>query len=232
MAGNTKRFGVLTADGGYPASAALDGTETTSWVQGGVTVTGTLQDIADLGGGGVTDGDKGDITVSSSGTVWTVDSDAISNAKLANVATATIKGRSTSGTGDPEDLTASQVRALLGSQSIIVACSDETTALTTGTAKVTFRMPYAFTLTAVRASVTTAPTGSVLTVDINEGGTTILSTKLTIDATEKTSTTAATPPVISDTSLADDAEITIDIDTIGSTIAGAGLKVALIGYAT
>lgn len=116
--------------------------------------------------------------------------------------------------------------------SIIVACSDETTALTTGTAKATFRMPYAFTLTAVRASVTTAPTGAVLTVDINEGGTTILSTKLTIDATEKTSTTAATPAVISDTSLSDDAEITIDIDTVGSTIAGAGLKVTLIGYAT
>lgn len=116
--------------------------------------------------------------------------------------------------------------------SIIIACSDETTALTTGTAKVTFRMPYAFTLTAVRASVTTAPTGSVLTVDINEGGSTILSTKITIDVTEKTSTTAATAPVISDSTLADDAEITIDIDTVGSTVAGAGLKVTLIGYAT
>ena len=112
---------------------------------------------------------------------------------------------------------------------IPIAVSDESTALTTGTAKVTFRMPFAFTLTGVRASVTTAPTGSVLTVDINEGGTSILSTKLTIDASEKTSTTAATPAVISDTALADDAEITIDIDTVGSTVAGAGLKVYLIG---
>jgi hypothetical protein len=117
-------------------------------------------------------------------------------------------------------------------ESIIIACSDETTALTTGTAKVTFRMPYAFTLSAVRASVTTAPTGSVLTVDINESGTTILSTKLTIDASEKTSTTAATAAVISDSSLADDAEMTIDIDGVGSTIAGAGLKVYLIGTRT
>lgn len=118
-------------------------------------------------------------------------------------------------------------------ESIIIAASDETTALTTGTAKVTFRMPYAFTLTAVRASVTTAPTGaSLLTVDINESGTTILSTKITIDASEKTSTTAATPPVISDTALADDAEMTIDIDQVGSTIAGAGLKVYLIGKRT
>lgn len=112
---------------------------------------------------------------------------------------------------------------------IQLACSDETTALTAGTNKVTFRMPYAMTLTAVRASVTTAPTGSTLVVDINEGGTSVLSTKLSIDATEKTSTTAATAAVISDSALADDAEITIDIDQIGSTIAGAGLKVTLIG---
>jgi hypothetical protein len=110
-----------------------------------------------------------------------------------------------------------------------LACSDETTSLTTGTAKVTFRMPYAMTLTAVRASVTTAPTGSTLVVDVNEGGTSVLSTKLSIDASEKTSTTAATAAVISDSALADDAEITVDIDQIGATIAGAGLKLWLIG---
>lgn len=116
---------------------------------------------------------------------------------------------------------------------IIVACSDETTVLTTGAAKVTFRMPYAFTLTEIpRASLTTAPTGAALQVDINEDGVSIFSTPLTIDATEKTSTTAATPAVLSDTSLADDAEMTIDIDQIGSTIAGAGLKVTLIGHPT
>jgi hypothetical protein len=112
---------------------------------------------------------------------------------------------------------------------LVVAASDETTALTAGTAKITFRMPRAVTLTAVRASLTTAQaSGSIFTVDINEGGTSILSTKLTIDNTEKTSTTAATPPVISDTALADDAEMTIDIDQIGDGTAK-GLKVALIG---
>jgi len=68
----------------------------------------------------------------------------------------------------------------------------------------------------------------IFTVDINEGGTSILSTKLTIDNTEKTSTTAATPAVISDTALADDAEITIDIDQIGNGTAK-GLKVTIIG---
>jgi hypothetical protein len=112
---------------------------------------------------------------------------------------------------------------------LVIACSDETSNLTTGTAKVTFRMPYAMTLSSVRASVNTAPTGSTLIVDINEAGSTILSTKLSIDASELTSTTAATAAVISDTALADDAEVTIDIDQIGSTIAGKGLKVVLKG---
>tara|TARA_R110002096_G_scaffold268739_1_gene462563 strand:- start:286 stop:717 length:432 start_codon:yes stop_codon:yes gene_type:complete len=117
-------------------------------------------------------------------------------------------------------------------QNFVIACSDETSDLETGTNVVRFRMPYTFTLTAVRASVNTAPTGSVLTVDINEGGSTILSTKITIDASETTSTTAATPPVISDSSLADDSIIGIDIDGIGSSNAGTGLKVTLIGYKT
>jgi hypothetical protein len=112
-----------------------------------------------------------------------------------------------------------------------MACSDETTALTTGAAKLTFRMPHAMTLTEVRASVTTAPVGSTIIVDINDGGTTIMSsTKLSIDASEKTSTTAAAAAVLSDTALADDAEITVDVDQIGSSTAGAGLKIWLIGY--
>lgn len=112
---------------------------------------------------------------------------------------------------------------------LVVACSDETTALTTGTAKITFRMPRGVTLTAVRASLTTAQaSGSIFTVDINESGTTIISTKITIDNTEKTSTTAVAAPVISDSALADDAEITIDIDQVGDGTAK-GLKVTLIG---
>jgi hypothetical protein len=115
---------------------------------------------------------------------------------------------------------------------IAIACGDESTAHATGTAVVTFAMPYAFTLTGVKASVTVAPVGSTMLVDINEAGTTILSTKLMIDASEKISATAATAAVISDTALADNALITIDIDQIGSSTAGAGLKVYLIGYAT
>ncbi|MEO1943944.1 MAG: hypothetical protein ABGY11_06560 [Candidatus Thioglobus sp.] len=117
-------------------------------------------------------------------------------------------------------------------QSFVIACSDETTDLTTGT-KITFRMPYAFTVTEVRASLTTVATGGTLIeIDIHEAGTTILSTKITIDASESTSTTATTPPVISDSALADDAQMTIDIDAVGNTTTGKGLKVYIIGTKT
>lgn len=110
-----------------------------------------------------------------------------------------------------------------------VACSDEITALEAGTAKVTFRMPYAMTVAEVRASLKTAQTsGSILTMDINENGTSILSTKLTIDNGERTSTTAATQSVISDADLADDAEMTVDLDQVGDGTA-IGLKIVLIG---
>lgn len=110
-----------------------------------------------------------------------------------------------------------------------VAFSDVSTAITTGTAKVTFRMPYAMTLTEVRCSLgTTQTSGSIFTVDINESGSSILSTKLTIDNTEKTSVTATTPAVISDSSLADDAEITIDVDQVGDGTAKQGI-ITLIG---
>ena len=112
---------------------------------------------------------------------------------------------------------------------IQLAASDESTALTAGASKVSFRMPFAMTLTEVRASLVTAQaSGTIFTVDINEAGVSVISTKLTIDNTELTSVTAATPPVISDSALADDALITIDIDQIGDGTAK-GLKVLLKG---
>lgn len=104
---------------------------------------------------------------------------------------------------------------------------DETTPLSPGVA-FSFRMPFAMTLTAVRASLSTANSaGGPVTIDIKETGSTIFSTKLTINDTEKTSTTATIPAVISDSSLADDSEITIVIDDEGSD--GAGLKVIMFG---
>jgi len=116
------------------------------------------------------------------------------------------------------------------SRVVALACSDETTTLTTGTAKATFRNVGKFYVTEVRSSLTTAGTTSGLTtIDIN-APTTILSTKLSIDFTELTSTTAATPTVISTSTIEDDAIVTIDIDAITTGATETGLKVYLIGY--
>jgi len=89
------------------------------------------------------------------------------------------------------------------------------------------RMPYDFILREVRASVQTA--GTLVTLDIQESGVSILSTLLTIDAGEKTSTTAATPAVISDYELANDSEVVVNL-TVGEGVAPIDLKVYLIGY--
>ncbi len=200
------------------------------------------------GGGGVSDGDKGDIVVSASGVTWTIDAGVISTAKIADDAVTYAKFQNVSaasrllgrgaaaGSGDVQEISLGAGLSLNGGttlaniESIIVAAGDESTAITTGTSKVTFRMPYAFTLTGVRASLKTAQTsGVVLTVDINEGGASVLGTKLTFDNTEKTTVTAATAATITDTSLADDAEITVDVDQVGDGTA-VGLKIVLIGY--
>ena len=118
-------------------------------------------------------------------------------------------------------------------QSIIVAASDETTAITTGTAKTTWRMPYPFQILAVKASLTTAGgTSGTTTIDINDDGTSILSTKLTIDQGELSSVTAATSYVLASTgyTILPDSSMTIDVDAVSGGGSETGLKVELIGY--
>jgi len=114
--------------------------------------------------------------------------------------------------------------------SFVIACSDETSDLETGDSKAQIRLPFQFELTSISANVNTAPTGSTISVQVQEDGTDILSTPITIDVSETTSATAATPPVISDSTLAANSIISIDLDQIGSSTAGTGLKVNLIGY--
>ena len=107
-----------------------------------------------------------------------------------------------------------------------LAVSDEATALTGSTtvALGTFHAQKAGTWSEILIGVTTAPTGSTLTCDVHKNGTTIFSTKPTIDATEKTSVTAATASVLSTTTYAKGDLIELFCDSVGTTIAGTGLK--------
>lgn len=114
----------------------------------GVTAWSALSPIGG-GGGGVSDGDKGDITVSGGGASWTIDAGVVTLSQMADLATSTILGRATAGTGSPEALTATQVRTILnvasgaGISQLASTISDfatavsATAAVTANTAKVT-----------------------------------------------------------------------------------------------
>ena len=104
--------------------------------------------------------------------------------------------------------------------------------VTAGVSKFKFRLPYAFLVTDVKASLSTTQTsGNILTIDINISSSSILSTKLTIDNGEKTSETASAAAIINTLydHASDDMEVSIDVDQVGDGTA-TGLKVTLLGY--
>lgn len=87
---------------------------------------------------------------------------------------------------------------------------------------------YDYKLHHVMLTAKDAPTGSTAQVDINDEGVSMLSTKLTIDAGEDTSATAATPAVIFDDVITAGNNYTFDIDQVGATNPGKGYKLTLI----
>jgi len=87
--------------------------------------------------------------------------------------------------------------------------------------------PFAMTITEIRIAVDTAPTGADLIIDVNKNGTTLYTTqgnRPTITA-GNTSATATDPDV---TAIAVGDKISIDVDQIGSTVAGDNLMVTII----
>jgi hypothetical protein len=98
-----------------------------------IAMSGTTLNVSS-GTATVGDADYGDVTVSSSGTVWTIDADAVTYAKIQDVsATDRLLGRSTAGAGVIEEITCTAAgRALLDD----AASSNQRTTLGLGTAAV------------------------------------------------------------------------------------------------
>jgi len=91
-----------------------------------------------------------------------------------------------------------------------------------------FDAPFDGVLNVVEATLEDAATGATLaTFNVNKNGVTMLGTAITIDATEVTSTTAVTPPVISVTTFVKGDRISTATDAVGDTTPGTGGKVYL-----
>jgi len=117
---------VWTIDNGVVTYAKMQAASTNSKVIGSSSTSTTLTELTlgtglSLSGttltatGGVTDGDKGDITVSGTGSSWVIDNQAVTYAKIQNVsATDKLLGRSTAGAGSIEEITCTAAgRAIL-----------------------------------------------------------------------------------------------------------------------
>jgi hypothetical protein len=91
-------------------------------------------------------------------------------------------------------------------------------------------MPYAGTIVGAVAAVNTAPTGATLICDVKKNGTTIYTTSAnrpTIAISANATTTMPTPDV---TTFAALDYLTVDIDQVGSTIAGSDLTVSILYF--
>lgn len=119
---------------------------------------------------------------------------------------------------------------------IIASASDEYTPITIGGPKTTFRAPYPLDLTHgyVRISLTQAPVGAPLIVQLSVNGTNLFTTPVQIDDGMRTSVGSSVPAVINPALLLipDDAEFLVYVLGVGSSFAGSGLKVAVTGIKT
>lgn len=127
----------------------------------------------------------------------------------------------------PDALSASYA----GTKAVSIQVEDGTTSLEVGTGKAYFSIPSSLNgmnLVSVHAEVVTAGVTGVSTFDVNKNGTSMLSTKITIDSSETGSDTAVTVPAINTSvdHVATYDVISVDIDGI-STTAPEGLIVTL-----
>lgn len=100
--------------------------------------------------------------------------------------------------------------------------------LSAGAGVLRYRFPKAATVLGISATVNTAPTGAAILIDVNKNGTTLFTTQgnrpsIAINAFA----TSAEVTNMNVTSFAAGDYLTVDVDQVGSTVAGANLVVTI-----
>ena len=136
------------------------------------------------------------------------------------------------GSGAPSLETGATARTSMGVsrlESFIIAASDETSIITAGDNKVRFAMPYAFTVTEVKAHLNTASSSGNVHIQVTEAG---ASNSITSAVVNLGTGTAAATTSFADSSLAEDAIIGVNIESGQAGTGAVGLKVTILGYQT
>jgi hypothetical protein len=87
-------------------------------------------------------------------------------------------------------------------------------------------VPVACTISQIRASVGTAPTGSSLIVDVNKNGTTLFTTQSARPTIAVGMFTVTAVPAVKTLAAGD--YLTVDVDQVGSTVSGSDLTVQVV----
>jgi hypothetical protein len=125
--------------------------------------------------------------------------------------------------------TAASWNAKLQSETFSFACSDEVTAITTGTGKVSGHWPFNFVATSCFIGITTTSSSGNVTLDFNDkDGNTVYSTRPTILQGEYTSLTNGTQPALITTSFTKGDKWSVDFDLAGT--GAIALKFYWIGF--
>lgn len=130
-------------------------------------------------------------------------------------------------TANTDAATKTYVDGKIGGPSGATAQFSQAGVLQVGTGVGRFLLPFPVTIDGVVMAVNTAPTGASLICDVNKNGTTIFTTQAnrpTIAAGAFAVTTQPSPDVTTATTYD---YITVDIDQVGSTVAGADLIVVV-----
>lgn len=234
----------------FQTATPLTGDEIVGIVQDGENAQTTAADIAALSIGGaaqeelirdtiataLTEGagiditiDDGANTITIAGTVTQYTDEMARDAAQALFADSTTIDVTVSDPGDSVALDVIQT-ALKPIEQFVIALSDETTSITTGNAKMSWAYGYDFTITEIYTILGQAQSSSgAVTVDVNKNGSTILSTKPSIDANESTSLTGTAAVISTATSTKGDI-FTADVDAAGT--GAKGLKLIVVGHRT